>query len=74
LLWFWWGGFLLLWILNRAAAQEWNSAAQAATVHSLRSATRLDIASEAVSIVTAGLAIAVVRTLTRRQTERARAD
>jgi hypothetical protein len=74
LLWLWWGAFLVLWILNGAAAQEWNSAAQAATVHSIRSATGLDIASEAVSIIAAGLAITVVLTLRRRQIERARAD
>ena len=71
LLWLWWGTLLLLTILNRAVAQDWSSAA---TAHAIRSATRLDIATEVASIIAAGLAIAVVRTMTKRQSERARAD
>jgi uncharacterized protein DUF4328 len=71
LLWLWWGAFLLLGILNRAVAEDWTSAA---TAHAIRSATRLDMATEATSIIAAVLTISVVRTLTRRQSQRARAD
>ena len=69
MLWFWWATLILLSILNRVVAQDWRSAA---TAHAIRSATRLDIASEVTSIVAAGFAIAVVGTLTNRQSERAR--
>ncbi len=68
LLWFWWGAWVLLFILNRAVAQEWTSATSA---HAIRSASRLDIATEITSIIAAGLAIAVIRTLTKREGQRA---
>lgn len=71
LLWFWWATLLLLGILNRVVAQDWKGAA---TAHAIRTATRVDIASEVTSIIAAGLAIAVVRTLTHRQSKRARAN
>ena len=71
LLWFWWGAWLLTGILNRASAQDWNNAASA---HALRSATGLDIAAECTSILAAGLAIAVVYVLTKRENERASAS
>lgn len=70
LLWFWWAAWVLLLILNRAVAHEWTSAAGA---HSIRSASHLDIATEVTSIISAGLTIALVRALTKREGERARA-
>jgi hypothetical protein len=70
LLWFWWAAWLLTGVLGRVSAQDWNGAASA---HALRSATRLDIAAECVSILAAGLAIAVVSKLTKRESERTRA-
>ena len=71
LLWFWWGAWLLNWVLGRVSAQDWNNAT---TAHALRSATRLDTAAEFVSIVAAGFACVVVYTLTKRETERASAS
>lgn len=71
LLWFWWGAWVLLFVLNRVVAQDWSSTASA---HSIRSAARLDIAAEFTSIIAAGLAIALVRTVTKRAGQRARAD
>ena len=67
LLWFWWGAWVLLFVLNRVVAQDWTSATSA---HAIRSASRLDIATEITSIIAAGLAIAVVRTLSTRQSNR----
>jgi hypothetical protein len=69
LLWFWWAAWLLSGVLNRASAQDWRSAQ---TLRALRSATGLDIAAECVSILAAGVAIAVIYKLTERERERAR--
>lgn len=68
---FWWAAWLLNGFLNRVSAQNWNNATSA---HAIRSATGLDIAAECVSILAAGLACVVVYTLTKRETERARAS
>jgi hypothetical protein len=66
----WWAAWLLGGALDRASAQAWN---KSATLHAMRSATGLDIASGCASILAAGLAAAVVHTLTNRQRERIRA-
>jgi Domain of unknown function (DUF4328) len=71
LLLFWWSAWILLFILSRAVSQDWRSAA---STHAIRSATSLDIAAEVTSIIAAGLSIALVRTLTRREDRRASAD
>jgi hypothetical protein len=67
LLWWWWGAWLLTWLMSRASATAWTDAK---SVHDVRSAAGLDIAAECVSIVAAGLAIAVVCTTTSRQRAR----
>jgi hypothetical protein len=71
LLWFWWSAWILLFILSRAASQAWTSAV---STHAIRSATSMDIAAEVTSIIAAGLSIALVRTLTKREGRRASAD
>jgi hypothetical protein len=71
LLWFWWGGWLLSYVLGRVSAQEWKNATNA---HALRSATDLDIVAEWWSILAAGFAMTVVYMLTKRETARARAN
>jgi hypothetical protein len=43
----------------------------AASAHAIRNATSLDIAAEVTSIISAGLSIALVRTLTKRLRRRA---
>lgn len=64
----WWWGIWILWgIVNRVTAEGWT---QAKTLHAMRSAADGDIASECLSILAAGLAIAVVIQITKRQRAR----
>jgi Domain of unknown function (DUF4328) len=71
LLWFWWAAWLFTGFLHQASRQDWNAAASA---QALRSATRTDIAAECTSMLAAGLAVAVVYVLTKRERERARVE
>jgi hypothetical protein len=68
LLHWWWALWIFSGLMSRADATEWTSSASLRRLHS---ATGLDIATEITSIVAACLAITVIRTLTKRERERA---
>jgi hypothetical protein len=67
LLHWWWALFLLNGFLGQASLRLWNASH---SISRLRSATDVDIASSAVSIIAAGLAGWVVYRLSDRQTQR----
>lgn len=65
----WWAAWIATSIVGNAAGRAWWTGD---TPEELKSAAQLDIAASVVDIVAAALAIAVVRSLTAREHERAR--